>query len=280
MKIAPLIYSRTYFVDFNDNFAVRHADLNIKWARDKIFAALGDLEEPRFITAYDEEKNIHIAGIACNLQEFIEDNFKDIDVKDFCDKFGRRFNVFLGYSYKGDTVPNVNNAVIWEMFKKYLAPKWKEKAFQTVFLNDDKLFTVDEKIPKNIKFFTGNNKKIEFYILGENESWELVAYCLKNNKNFCSNVKKYSIITSNKFDAIETAKSNIKRYESDQQEKKNSMTKTTPITKPTPKPQKISTLAIAAIILILLTIFGYFLTREPEKDTKQLSVMLTKLSKS
>ena len=33
MKIAPIIHSRTLKNDFNPNFAVRPADLNVQWAR-------------------------------------------------------------------------------------------------------------------------------------------------------------------------------------------------------------------------------------------------------
>ena len=73
MEIAQLIHSRTFYCDFNQNFAARPKDLNVQWAMNKILPSTRDIDilnGVRRVVATDGK--ICIAGISCNFKSFAE----------------------------------------------------------------------------------------------------------------------------------------------------------------------------------------------------------------
>lgn len=143
MKIAPLIHSRTFEVDFNSKFAVRpddFTDSDIEWAREKILPSTQDLNilnDVRLVVASKGGKCF--AGVACMLDLFAErvlssDKRREAE-EFFCDNRGRYIKLFLGYVIKdasSNKIPDVRPSDLWQMFKEYLAPEWNRKAPETV----------------------------------------------------------------------------------------------------------------------------------------------------
>ena len=269
MQIAPLIHSRTKFCDFNPNFAVRPADLDVSWAMKKVLQSTSDIDilnGARLLTANNGK--VGIVGIACKFRYFIENYAPESfdDAKEFFqDERGREIKIFLGYVFKGAGVPDVPFKNFWQMFKENLAPKWDLQVAETVITSYEncaekniggKISPV-EKI-NGIDFYTGGNEK------------NLLDQCIADKKNFCSNVDQFKIITSGEFNAISTSANNIERYK---QEKKTPQqvqtatprqsTTTPPLRRNSPPPKESSKLPMvitAAVILIIWAIAGFLLT--------------------
>ena len=224
MKIAPLIHSRTLHCDFHSNLAVRPQDLDVQWARGKILSATNNIENVdgiRKIVAYKGE--ICIAGIGCNFAEFVEKYLPSVKgdaEKYFQDDNGRYLKVFIGYAFKGSSIPDVSYLDLWKMFEKYFTPKWELKFFETVIAPYDyevneKNFT--EKIQSPVEKISG----VSFYIADEMLNDKLFNYCLAEKKDFCSNADQIKIINSGEFEFLSTSQNFIDRFKTES-EKKNS----------------------------------------------------------
>lgn len=268
MQIAPLIHSRTKFCDFNPNFAVRPADLDVSWAMKKVLQSTSDIDilnGARLLTANNGK--VGIVGIACKFRYFIENyapEFFDEAKEFFQDERGREIKIFLGYVFKGAGVPAVHFKDFWKFFKENLAPKWDFKVAETV------ITSYENCAEKNISGKISSAEKIngiDFFTAADEE--KLLAQCIADKKNFCSNVDQFKIITSGEFNAISTSQNNIDRFK---QEKKTPQqvqtttprqsTTTTPrhTTPPPKESSKLPMVIIAAVILAILTIAGFLLT--------------------
>ena len=277
LKIAPLIYSRTLHCDFHTNFAVRPKDIDVTWARNKVLLAMNNINNLNGIRKIVAAKgDICIAGIGCNLSDFIEKNLPEVKEsaeKYFQDDNGRYIKVFLGYAFKGSSIPNVSHLDLWKMFEKYFTPEWERKFFETVIAHYD--YEVSEK--NSVKDIPNGEKvsNINFYI-DETTSDKLVDYCLTERKNLCTNVDQMKIIDSGEFEIILTSRGLIDRFKSEQ-EKKTSVIQSTqkaqestqrftqknnpPLQTQTSNNQKISlkTLSIGVAILIILAVVFLFM---------------------
>ncbi len=223
MKIAPLIHSRTLKSDFNSNFAVRPADLNVDWAMSKILPSTRDIDilnGMRRVVANDGK--ICIAGIACNFKMFAEKFLSaeecDAAKKYFCDERGREIKVFLGYAFKDDGTPDVSASKLWQMFEKYFAPQWAFEAPETQFVGYD-----EECATKSVSKKAFDKK---YYPSNERADIELFEQCLAQRKDFCSNVDSAKIFEDGKYEIITALPSVINRLE--EQKKTSQQPSTTP----------------------------------------------------
>ena len=232
MKIAPLIHSRTFEVDFNSKFAVRpddFTDSDIEWAREKILPSTQDLNilnDVRFVVASKGGKCF--AGVACMLDLFAEkflsaDERADAE-KFFCDNRGRYIKLFLGFVIKdtaSNKIPDVRFSDLWQMFKEYLAPEWNRKAPETVLAPyrdiREKSFA-SSKPPKPAQIFQG----VELYEMSSavNEKLfdEYLARALKQNLAFCTNLDRAQPIEDKIYHAVTTTADIINRLQETQRQ--------------------------------------------------------------
>lgn len=270
MQIAPLIHSRTKFCDFNPNFAVRPADLDVSWAMKKVLQSTSDIDilnGARLLTANNGK--VGIVGIACKFRYFIENYAPESfdEAKEFFqDERGREIKIFLGYVFKGAGVPDVPFKDFWKFFKENLVPKWDFQVAETV------ITSYENCAEKNIagKILPAEKiNGIDFFTAADEES--LLAQCIADKKNFCSNVDQFKIITSGEFNAISTSQNNINRFKSEQEKKTPQQVQTTtPCQSTTPPPRhttpppkessKLPMVITAAVILVILAIAGFLLT--------------------
>lgn len=215
MELAPLIYSRTFYCDFNPNFAVRPADLNVHWAVDKVLPAMRDvdiLNGARHMVATDGK--ICIAGVACIFRYFVE-NFLSADERTEAEKFlhderGREVKIFIGYAFKGNGIPDVSNSKLWQMFKQTLAPKWNSQTVNTVIAPYESCSVKSVvKRPFDKKFYPSN----------ERNDLELFEQCIAAHKDFCSNVDAVKIAEDGNYEIITAPQSVINRLQAEAQKK-------------------------------------------------------------
>lgn len=223
MKIAPLIHSRTFEVDFNPKFAVRpddFTDADIEWARKKILPSTQDLNilnDVRLVIASQGGKCI--AGIACMLDFFAKDLTTDERAEAeefFCDNRGRYIKVFLGYSIKdaaANEIPIVTPSDLWQMFKDYLAPEWKRKIPESVSApyRDVKTKPLTPSTFKPTQIFQG----VELYemnsALNEKLFETYLALALKQDLVFCTNLDQFQPIEEQTYHAVTTTPEIIDR---------------------------------------------------------------------
>lgn len=223
MKIAPLIHSKTFEVDFNSKFAVRpddFTDADIEWARKKILPSTQDLNilnDVRLVVA--SQGNRCIAGIACMLDFFAKDLTAGERAKAeefFCDNRGRYIKVFLGYSIKdaaANEIPIVTPSDLWQMFKDYLAPEWYRKSPESrlVPYRDVKTKSLPPSTFKPAQIFQG----VELYemnsALNEKLFETYLALALKQNLAFCTNLDRIQPIEEQIYHAVTTTPEIIDR---------------------------------------------------------------------
>lgn len=220
MEIAPLIHSRTFYSDFNPNFAVRPADLNAQWAMNKILPAMRDvdiLNGVRRVTATDGK--ICIAGVACNFRYFAENYLsanERTEAENFLhDEHGREVKIFLGYAFKGSGVPDVSCSKLWQMFKQTLAPEWNYQTVDTVIARYESC---------SVKSVAKKTLDKKFYPSNEHTDVELFEQCLAARKDFCSNVDAVKIAEEGNYKIITASQSVIDRLQSEAQKKNSTPT--------------------------------------------------------
>ena len=228
MKIAPLIHSRTFEVDFNSKFAVRpddFTDADIEWARKKILPSTQDLDvlnDVRFVAASQGDKCI--AGVSCILKLFADKNNLPTEAEEFfCDNRGRFIKVFLGYSIKGaspDKIPDVKPADLWQMFKEYLVPVWKRKAPETVLApyRDFAAKTLIPNLPKPAQIFQGVGLYEMNSAVNEKLFENYLALALKQNLAFCTNLDRAQPIEDKIYHAVTTTSNIIERLKEKQRQ--------------------------------------------------------------
>lgn len=215
MEIAPLIHSRTFYCDFNPNFAVRPNDLNVQWAMNKILPAMRDvdiLNGVRRMVASDGK--LCIAGVACNFRYFAE-NFLSADERTEAENFlhderGREVKIFLGYVFKGGGVPDVSYSKLWQMFKQTLAPEWKRQTVETVIAPYESC---------GVKSVVKKSLDKKFYPSDEHNDVEIFEQCIAAQKDFCSNVDAVKIAQDGEYEIITASQSVINRLQSEAQKK-------------------------------------------------------------
>lgn len=213
MEIAPLIHSRTFCCDFNQNFAVRAGDIDVSWAMKKILLAMNNvdiLNGIRRMVAY--KNNICIAGIACSLRYFAKNYLNDTDAENyFQDNAKRDVKIFLGCAFKGDKneIPDINYSTLWEMFKENLAPVWESPTAETVIVNYKNC--ASRKInPANLE---------KFFVADESIDEKLFEQCMAERKNLCTNADQSKIISSGEFEIISTTQSLINKFKAEAEKK-------------------------------------------------------------
>ena len=218
MKIAPLIHSRTLYRDFNPNFAVRPADLNVDWAMNKILPSTRDIDilnGMRRVVATDGK--ITIAGIACNFKMFVEKFLSAAEYEEaekyFCDERGREIKIFIGYAFKDSGVPDVSESKLWQMFKKHFAPQWKLQNPETVLASYEDC---------GVKSVAKKSLDEKFYPSNERDDRELFEQCIATRKDFCSNVDAVKIFEDGKYEIITAAQNVINRLQEETQKKTQS----------------------------------------------------------
>lgn len=224
MEIAPLIHSRTFYCDFNQNFAARPKDLNVQWAMNKILPSTRDIDilnGMRRVVATDGK--ICIAGISCNFKSFAEKYLSAAEYEEaekyFHDERGREVKIFLGYAFKGSGVPDVSNSKLWQMFKQTVAKVWNNNPAETVIVPYENCGVKSvAKRPLDKKFYPSN----------ERDDVELFEQCLAERKDFCSNVDAVKIFEDGKYEIITAAQSIINRLQAEAQKKTSTQSQTRP----------------------------------------------------
>lgn len=235
MKIAPLIHSRTFEVDFNSKFAVRpddFTDSDIEWAREKILPSTQDLNilnDVRLVVASKGGKCF--AGVACMLDLFAE-KFLSTDERAeaeefFCDNRGRYIKLFLGFVIKDasskkipDVAPSDLWQMLWQMFKEYLAPEWNRKAPETVLApyRDVREKSFVSSSPRPAQIFQG----VELYemnpVVNEKLFDDYLARALKQNLAFCTNLDRMQPIEDKIYQAVTTTADIISRLQETQRQ--------------------------------------------------------------
>ena len=287
MEIAPLIHSRTFYCDFNQNFAVRPSDLNVQWAMNKILPAMRDvdiLEGVRRVVATDGK--LCIAGVACNFRYFV-DNYLSTDERAEAanylhDERGRDVKIFLGYAFKGSDVPDVSDSKLWQMFKQTLAPEWKRESAETVF---GKYESCGTKSVGGKKSPVATINGIAIYETDGRGDKSLFEQCLAERKNFCSNVDAIKIAESGEFDIIAATRTVINRLQAEAQKKtqpspptrQNQSTRQQPFQSQRTQNPKLSsakekksssTLIIGVIVLAILAAIA-FLVMSPQSEESE-----------
>lgn len=276
MKIAPLIHSRTLYRDFNSNFAVRPADLNVDWAMSKILPSTRDidiLDGVRRVVATDGK--ICIAGISCNFkmfaEKFLSPEERDEAKKYFYDERGREIKVFLGYVFKDSGVPDVSDSKLWQMFKKYFAPQWELKASETEIAPYEEDCKVKSVAKKNLD---------KFYPTNDRNDIELFEQCIAARKDFCSNVDAVKIFEDGKYEIITATQSVINRIQEAQKktqspspnnhaqaterfQTQHSQSQRIHTSREKGNPTLLILVAVVALIVIAVAIFS---TREPAEE--------------
>ena len=267
MEIAPLIHGRTFYCDFNPNFAVRPADLNVQWATNKISPAMRDIDilnGARRMCATDGK--IGIAGIACKFKFFAEKYLSAAECaeleKYFYDERGREVKIFLGYAFKGSGVPDVPDSKLGQMFKDTLAKAWEYQTSETIIVPYESCGVKSvTKIPLNQKFYPAN----------ERDDREFFEQCIAERKAFCSNVDAVKIFEDGKYDIITASQSIINRLQQAEAQKK---TPTQPQTRPakaterpfqaqrtqSPPSEKNSTPLIIGVAIVIILAIIFFAT--------------------
>ena len=235
MKIAPLIHSRTFEVDFNSKFAVRpddFTDSDIEWAREKILPSTQDLNilnDVRLVVASKGGKCF--AGVACMLDLFAEKFLSSDERREaeefFCDNRGRYIKLFLGFVIKDasskkipDVAPSDLWQMLWQMFKEYLAPEWNRKAPETVLAPyrdvHEKNFV--SSTPRPAQIFQG----VELYemnpVVNKKLFDEYLARALKQNLAFCTNLDRAQPIEDKIYQAVTTTADIINRLQETQRQ--------------------------------------------------------------
>lgn len=263
MEIAPLIHSRTFYCDFNQNFAARPKDLNVQWAMNKILPAMRDVEILKGVRrVVTTDGNICIAGVACNFRYFVE-NYLSTDeraeaVNYLHDERGRDLKIFLGYAFKGSGVPDVNNSKLWQMFKQTVAKVWNNNPSETVIVPYENC---------GVKSIAKRPLDKKPYPANERDDIELFEQCLAERKDFCSNVDAVKIFEDGNYEIITAAQSIINRLAEAQ--------KKTPTPQPQTRPNKTvqplqarhiqaseknsTPLIICAVIAVILAVIFFLL---------------------
>ena len=215
MEIAPLIHSRTFYRDFNQNFAVRPNDLNVQWAMNKILPAMRDVDILNGVRrVFATDGNICIAGIACNFRYFVENYLSADEIEDaknfLHDERDREVKIFLGCTFKDNGVPDVSESKLWQMFKKYLAPEWNRKTVETIVAPYENC---------GVKNVVKKNLDKTFYTSGESTDIEIFEQSILARKNFCSNVDAVKIFESGEYEIITAPQNFINRFKSEAQKK-------------------------------------------------------------
>lgn len=221
MQVAPLIFSRMLYVDFNQNFSVRPSDLDTAWARSKINPSIRDVEnlQGKIRRVVAAKNNICIAGISGNIEDIVKNISETLQAdteKFFRDFKGRKIKCFIGCVFKGEGVPAVSDKDLWNFFKGNMSKIWERETSETIPV-DYKNFETEsaviqpegsEKISNVICYGGGNDEKI----------WK---WCIAQKLDFCSNVNQYDIFKDGKYKVIAASQNVINRL-------KNEVVKETP----------------------------------------------------
>ena len=298
MKIAPLIHSRTGKRDYNSKFAVCPTNFSadsILWARSKILAATRNIDRlngiRRLVAAKD---GICIAGIVCTMKYFINNCLATAQqdaAKPYADVQGRLYGVFIGYAFKskGNEIPVVTNADLWQWFEKYLVPEWNKKSARTVEVD---YFDWDNVAPAQAAKTSPNDRyfDVQLYDAAKFDDEKIFREYLSESLTspteiaFCSNVDKIQPVEDGIYTAVTTSAKNIaalknltqkKTTDSAPQKQSEVQLPATPATPTTVHKQAKSTstsrksLLLTLLIVLMLIVAIWFFVTSAENDSEQ-----------
>lgn len=208
MKVYPIIYGRTKFVDYLPDFLVRPHDLEVKEAFYNVSVAIEKLDRFKGIRccAFSTTKYT-VAGVACYLDSLAEKCGvkEDEHVKD---SVGRLIAGFVGIVLEKGEGKNLNTNIdideqfFWRLYKEYICEQWTYPCdVHTVLLNESNLVEIEE----NGEMYTP--KKLGSYedktIVGDNGVANLSFYIREvsyNNINgYLSLINKVELLQKVKF---------------------------------------------------------------------------------
>jgi len=227
VRVAPLIHTRTFSLDFNSEFMVRpncFLDIDIKWARKYILNATGEIDNikgERWVVI-DNEK-YRIAGVVgflknicekCSLSE--EDDKKSKTM--FCDNKGRLVYAFIGIVFdkfdKNEDFGKITYDYLWRKYLECIFPVWKRTSQEVI----TKEFSKEELEP-----LTHINQMEDIETVGDKKFCETnpeydyrrFQYFLGSSDNgfsYCSNLCDYNLINRCEFSVVSTSSNIITRF--------------------------------------------------------------------
>ncbi len=168
MKVYPLIYSRTKFVDYVSGFLVRPKDLDYKCATKYVSDALNEIKYSGGLrhAVFSVGEYIVYGGTACMTPVLINRILKekrmnqlDFEFKEFqSDKADRPIVFFIGFAIKRTSIENANHIPDIDLYKtykiylKYLKKQWFNVTTKTEELNPND--GIDIEIIKGVPEFS------------------------------------------------------------------------------------------------------------------------------
>ena len=215
MRIAPLIHSRTFYNDFNANFAVRPRDLDVDWASCKILPSTRDIDLLHgFRRVVAKKGDFCIAGISGYFEDFIKKYLPEIEAEAqqyFRVEDNKKSKGFIGYVFRDDGVPNVTFEDLWQMFNENMQRIWNSRNSETRYVNYTTWQTKNPPAEKpSGSQIIGN---IECYEINEDNEEKIFNWCLSQRIDFCSNVDQYKIFKDGKYKVLTAPNNVIKRIQ-------------------------------------------------------------------
>lgn len=234
MLIAPLIHTRTFRCDFNEDFLARPDDFktdDIMWAKEKIQAATADVDSLRgrhwLIAA---KKGRLIAGaVFASTRELAASVGADTADGPFRDEAGRSILAFIGVSIQvenagKEALPDLSDAYLYGLFRQYVEPVFYKQSIASGAYKHDKARLPDNLTPD---FKTERRRpdawfeKTELYESSPDDDRRLFYSYLQEQIAgkgrgefcFCSNISRYQDVQKMQFQAVTASGAVIRRVE-------------------------------------------------------------------
>ena len=209
MKVYPIIYGRTKYVDYLPDFLVRPYDLEIKDAFSCVSLALEGIEPFNEVRYCVFSTNTYVVvGMACYLNDLAEVcGIKQAE--HVRDAMGRLIAGFVGVALKRDedmcTAPYISEQYCWQLYQNYIDKQWNYPCDVRALLlyeNDmEEISSVaDINTPQVIEKY--KNK-----IIVENTGADSIGFfvrevCLGKIKGYISSVNSMDLLTKVQFEYV------------------------------------------------------------------------------
>ena len=219
VRIAPIIYTRTYRCDFNSEFMVRpdtFMDSDIKWVRKNVLDATGAIDGmrgERWLVI--DNGTYRIAGLVgflkdicekCNLSNEESEKSKTL----FYDDKGRLVYAFIGVVIEKANpveIGEITYEYLWKEFLELIFPIWK-RTYQEVILKsfEEEKFEEYERSSIGEAEDIGNQKVYEANPKFDRKRFLHYLNTDGSDFSFCSNLTEYNLVNRCEFTAFSTSR--------------------------------------------------------------------------
>lgn len=233
MKVAPLIYSRTYYCDFNAQFLVCPNDFSgsdiveIKKYVSDAMRNVDDLVGCRYVVF--SKGNIRVFGIVSRIRELLSELVSTVEhrqIENLCvDEKGRGNFAFVGFVCHNDEMKfpiEVENKLYAKLYYDNVRTIWNNKYLPHIVKGYENLELEKMRFQDNgeIRQSLCKGKVFEQSEVGDKK---LFDYFCQNcmDFSFCSNKSFYADIKDTCFDIVTTSHNVIVRMENEKKEQSN-----------------------------------------------------------